>query len=146
MAVQPLSTSPFIAQETIVASGLTFPDYLKQFDGQHAEWLCGDVIIMTNNTQHADILGFVLSLLRLYLGMMKLGKALPVGVSMYLGDQQPAREPDVVIGLNDHLDRIKATFLDGAADIVIEIVSPESEMRDYVLKYREYETAGVREY
>jgi Uma2 family endonuclease len=36
--------------------------------------------------------------------------------------------------------------MDGAADIVIEIVSLESAQRDYGEKFHEYEQAGVREY
>lgn len=58
----------------------------------------------------------------------------------------PAREPDIMIVLNEHRDRIQPTFLDGAADIAIEIVSPESVERDYDDKFKEYQEAWVREY
>lgn len=36
--------------------------------------------------------------------------------------------------------------MDGPADLVIEIVSPESVLRDRGEKYAEYEAGGVREY
>ena len=32
------------------------------------------------------------------------------------------------------------------ADLVIEVVSPESVERDRIKKYNDYETAGIREY
>jgi Uma2 family endonuclease len=36
--------------------------------------------------------------------------------------------------------------MDGVADIVIEVVSPESATRDYCEKFHEYEQGGVPEY
>ncbi|MDZ4763098.1 MAG: Uma2 family endonuclease, partial [Chloroflexota bacterium] len=56
------------------------------------------------------------------------------------------REPDLMIVLKEHQDRRTPTFLDGVADICIEIVSPESVERDYVTKFEEYEKGGVAEY
>ena len=41
---------------------------------------------------------------------------------------------------------IKRTYVDGAPDLVIEIVSPDSESRDWREKYLDYEKSGVREY
>ncbi|MEJ7756097.1 MAG: Uma2 family endonuclease [Nocardioidaceae bacterium] len=38
------------------------------------------------------------------------------------------------------------TYLDGAADLAIEIISPESIGRDRGEKFVEYEAAGIREY
>ena len=42
--------------------------------------------------------------------------------------------------------RFKPDFLDGPADLVVEIVSPESIDRDRVKKFAEYQAGGVREY
>jgi Uncharacterized protein conserved in cyanobacteria len=36
--------------------------------------------------------------------------------------------------------------LQGAADLVVEVVSEESQHRDRVQKFEEYQSAGVREY
>ena len=41
---------------------------------------------------------------------------------------------------------MKRTYLDGPADLVVEIISPDSQSRDRGDKYYEYEAAGVREY
>ena len=65
---------------------------------------------------------------------------------MYLGDDKPAREPDLLVILNDHADRIKENRVEGAVDIAVEIVSPESTVRDRGDKFDEYEAAGVPEY
>lgn len=41
---------------------------------------------------------------------------------------------------------LRENYLDGAADLVVEIVSPESIGRDRGEKFVEYEAAGIREY
>jgi Uma2 family endonuclease len=56
------------------------------------------------------------------------------------------REPDMQLILNANLDNLMPTYMNGAADIVIEVVSPESQQHDYAEKLYEYEKAGVREY
>jgi Uma2 family endonuclease len=56
------------------------------------------------------------------------------------------REPDMLFVASDHLDRLQDTYLDGPADLVVEIVSPESGPRDRGDKFYEYEAGGVPEY
>ena len=56
------------------------------------------------------------------------------------------REPDLMIVLKTNPHELKDTYLDGAADICIEVVSEESIDRDHGEKFREYEVGGVPEY
>jgi Uma2 family endonuclease len=133
--------------ETVVAEGVSFENFLEFFAEKHAEWLMGKVIlIVTNNTLHQRIQMFLGTLLNLFLGYKSLGQILSAGVSMYISDNQPARQPDLLVILNEHRDRIKAQYIAGPADIAIEIVSPESSKRDRGDKVDEYEAAGVQEY
>jgi Uma2 family endonuclease len=44
------------------------------------------------------------------------------------------------------LFRLNKTYYDGAPDVIVEILSPESSTHDRKIKYSEYEAAGVREY
>ena len=46
----------------------------------------------------------------------------------------------------DHLGRFKENRLEGAADLVVEIISPESVDRDRDRKFYEYEQGGILEY
>src|SRR5690606_15648897 len=57
-----------------------------------------------------------------------------------------SREPDVQVVLPASVERIKDTYLDGPADLVVEIISPESDTRDRVDKFAEYQAGGVSEY
>lgn len=133
--------------ETIIAEGVSFENFLKYFGEQHSEWLVGKVIsVVSNNTRHNLILGFLYNILSLFLGLKASGRVLLAGVPMRITDDRPVREPDLLIILNENRQRIKATYLEGPADIAVEIVSPESHDRDRGKKLREYEAAGVREY
>jgi Uma2 family endonuclease len=131
-----------------VATGekISFADFLRRYDGQHAEWLVGEVNVMSNNLTHQDLLLFLVKLLGLYLDFKPVGKLLMAGFSMYIAEDVPARQPDILIVLNEHLAHITETYLDGPADIAVEIVSPESVTRDRGAKFAEYEAAGVGEY
>jgi Uma2 family endonuclease len=129
------------------APTLSFADYLVEYDGQRAEWLMGSVeVYMANNIQHQLILLFLAKLLGLYLDTRRRGLLLLAGVPMYLGEDKPARQPDLMVVMNENRGRLRETYLDGPADIAVEIVSPESVQRDYGEKFHEYEAAGVREY
>jgi Uma2 family endonuclease len=134
--------------EIIIAENVTFEEFLTRFSEQHTEWIDGKVILLTmsNNTPHQAILFVLSTLFGMFLGARKLGQVLLAGVPMRLVNVTPKREPDILIVLNEHADRIKLNHLDGAADIVVEIVSPESTDRDRGRKFREYEAGGVPEY
>jgi Uma2 family endonuclease len=56
------------------------------------------------------------------------------------------REPDLLFVEKAHYSRVKQLFLDGPADLVIEIISDESVTRDRADKFYEYQAGGVREY
>ena len=56
------------------------------------------------------------------------------------------RIPDVAFFKKDHQGKIKPTYSDGGADLVIEVISPSSRGQDRGDKFYEYETAGIEEY
>jgi Uma2 family endonuclease len=132
--------------ERSVERSITFDEFLVEYAEQHAEWVDGEVILIVNNTEHNDFLLFIGTLLRLFLQIRNLGKVTLAGVPMRLTSEKTGREPDLMILLGENTKRIKATYVDGAADIAIEIVSPESVGRDYGDKFKEYAAAGVQEY
>lgn len=135
--------------EVILAEGVSYEDYRVRFDGQHTEWVMGYVIEkdMTNNTPHNRLihfLSFLFTSFMLYRGIE--GEVLLAGITMFLGNDKPAREPDLMIVLGDKVAKITPQHLEGAADLCVEVVSPESIERDRVKKLKEFEAAGVAEY
>jgi Uma2 family endonuclease len=125
---------------------LTFEDFLEAYDGVHAEWVDGRVFVMSpNSTRHTQLLRFLMSALQYYAEKHEAGEVFLPGMPMRT-TERAGREPDVFFVGRERLDLVKAGYLDGPADLVIEIVSPESRNRDRGEKFFEYEKGGVREY
>ena len=127
---------------------MSYEQFLEWTDDKtHAEWIDGVVQLMAPVADgHQDISGFLAALLRLRAEQRNAGRVLTAPFQMRLSTIARGREPDILFVDQSRLDRIMRTHLDGPADLVIEIVSPESVLRDRGEKYGEYETAGVREY
>jgi len=85
-------------------------------------------------------------LVRAYVDERSLGTVLSPPFQMRCSDTAPGREPDLLFVAKSNRDRIQKTFLDGPADLAVEIISPESRTRDTIDKLREYESGGVMEY
>lgn len=60
--------------------------------------------------------------------------------------EQNVLQPDLLVVLSEHLDRLHEEGVMGAPDLVIEAVSPSSKLYDRVNKHMAYEQAGVPEY
>lgn len=111
------------------------------------EWVDGKVEFMAPaNTEHSEAHGFLLALLRVFVGHFELGKVWGPELAVKLPNLRRRRVPDVVFVAQSRLEIVRPTFIDGAPDLIMEIVSPDSVGRDWRTKYQEYEAAGVREY
>ena len=109
-----------------------------------AEWVDGEVVMYSPaSKRHQDLADFLTSVLRLFVEQHRLGVVLSAPFQMKL---ERGREPDLLFVAREHLDRLKEAYLDGPADLVVEIVSPESVGRDRGETYYEYAQGGVPEY
>jgi Uma2 family endonuclease len=127
---------------------MSFEEFLKFGDEDTwAEWIDGEVIFMYSaSSKHQDIVLFLAQVLGLYVRTHNLGDILLAPFAMKLEKERRGREPDLLFVCNERKHLIEPTFLNGAADVVIEVISPESISRDRGEKFVEYESAGVREY
>jgi Uma2 family endonuclease len=133
------------ASEAIIAKGVSWDDYMEHYAADFAEWADGDVFTMAPvRFIHNQLSLFLAHLFREYLSRTGGGIVLHSPFVMKLSTS--SREPDVSVVLPQNVTRIKETFLDGPADLVVEISSPESDSRDRVVKFSEYEAGGVPEY
>lgn len=131
----------------IVATGVSYDDYMAHYAEQFHEWVKGSVIRMSpESITHAMLIKYLEHLLDTYFALKPIGRAISAPFVMRLPDLDIAREPDVQVILNDNPGNLTDTAMVGAADICIEVVSPESATRDFGDKFIEYEKAGVREY
>ncbi len=127
---------------------MTFEEFLQWGDEDTwAEWVNGEVIQLSPaSDRHQDLVVFLSALLRHFAEARQGGVVRTAPFPMKTGPALGAREPDIIYVAREHLDRLKKNYLDGPADIVVEIISPESRGRDRGEKFYEYEQAGVPEY
>src|SRR5215510_7833057 len=112
-----------------------------------AEWVDGYVIMTSPASEpHQTIVDFFVQILGIYVQQRDLGRILSAPFQMKLSAVRSGREPDLLFIALENLGRLKKTYLDGPADLAIEVVSPESRLRDRGEKLAEYEMGGVREY
>jgi Uma2 family endonuclease len=126
---------------------MTFEQFLEWGDETTwAEWVDGEVILVPTSTKHQRLLMFLLKVLVSYVEEFGLGEVFPPPYVMRLPSRPSGREPDLLFIASENLHRLQEKFLDGPADLVVEIISEDGQTRDRVSKFAEYQTAGVREY
>jgi Uma2 family endonuclease len=148
--LEPNVVSPERAQ-SLAAVGprrCTFEEYLKLGeDTDRTEWIDGTVIKMASDTvTHHRIVSFLAMVLSLYSEVHGLGEVFRSLFAMKLEAQRRGREPDILFVSCDRANLIKENYLDGPADLAVEVISPESVGRDRGEKFIEYEAAGIPEY
>ena len=110
------------------------------------EWKNGSLVaVEPTSDEHDDEMLFLASAMRYYAEEQDAGRVKADGFAEWL-DEETIRVPDVAFFRKDNLGKIKSTHSEGGADLVIEIVSRDSRMRDKGEKFYEYERAGVEEY
>ncbi|HRW06197.1 MAG TPA: Uma2 family endonuclease [Caldilineaceae bacterium] len=127
---------------------MSYQEYHQSFDEDvHVEWVNGEaVIFMSAATRHQIIVAYLFHLLRNYIEFHRLGTLLSAPYEMKVSPNSNAREPDLLFIKTENKHYLEEQRLAGAADLVVEVVSPESVKRDNEEKFAEYEAAGVQEY
>ena len=144
-------TATYAAQtEQLPAQGQwTYEDYARlPDDGWRYEVIRGELYMSpAPRPLHQDVITLFSFFLVDYLRRRSLGKAYvsPIDVNLpgQLGDPV---QPDLLFIRNERLHIIGETFIDGAPDLVMEVLSPSNAAHDRSLKYELYAEAGVPEY
>jgi len=145
MAIESGGSRPATKYKPPLVSWEDFHDWLDE--DTWAEWVDGEIIKMSPaSTAHQRLVRFLLLFLDHFIEHHQLGELFLPPFLMRLASRPSGREPDLLFVASEHADRIKETYLDGPADLVVEIVSPESEKRDRNEKYLEYEAAKIPEF
>ena len=130
-----------------VTEKITYEEFLRKYSDVHAEWVDGEVILlMTASNRHQDLVDWLIAILRMFVETHNLGWVRSAPFNMQMPTVGRGREPDILFVASSRLHIVQDSNLSEAADLVIEIVSPESVGRDRGEKFVEYEAAGVREY
>ena len=124
---------------------MTYEEFLEWADEDTlAEWVHGEVVMRSPaSLPHQNIVEFLCEVLKSYAFFHHLGTVVQAPFQMKM---EHGREPDILFITRNHTGRLKHTYLDGPADLVVEVISPESAGRDRGDKFYEYERGGVPEY
>jgi Uma2 family endonuclease len=142
-----ISDLVYVPSGQIVATGVSAEDYEAHYAEQRCEWVNGTVIRMTPaKLRHNLLIHYLGDLVGAYFEFRPIGTLVPSPFVMRLDALKARREPDLMVILNSNPHTLTDTYLDGAADICIEVLSDESSVRDRGEKYNEYEQGGVKEY
>jgi Uma2 family endonuclease len=95
--------------------------------------------------RHQDTRLFVAVMLKTFVEMIDAGLVRESPFRLRL-DSGNVYEPDIVFVANSNFDRVRDTHVEGAADMIIEVLSEESTALDRGEKFVAYEASGVREY
>ncbi len=136
------------AERTLALEPMTYEQFLAWADEDtHAEWVDGKVVIMSSvSREHVLVKKFLLKLIDHFVENHDLGEVLDEPFQMKTDPELPGRSPDIVFVSKDNLSRLKTVYLDGPADLAVEVISPDSRGRDRGEKFYEYEEGGVKEY
>jgi Uma2 family endonuclease len=114
-------------------------------DNQY-ELIGGELILVpAPKTYHQRISGRLYRIISEFVLSNKLGEVMYAPVDVLLTEKDKP-QPDIFFIAKDRLDIIKEQHVDGAPDLIIEILSPSTASRDRVEKSRLYFTHGVKEY
>jgi len=125
---------------------MTYEEFLDWCDEDGiVEWVNGDVIMASPaSAKHQRIGSFLEHILYNYVESRQLGEIFRAPFQMKL--EFSGREPDIIYINSLHLNQIKKVYMEGPADMVVEIISTGSRKRDRKDKFIEYESAGISEY
>ena len=152
MAMSIISSHPELKDREEPAVYLPKPMTEQEFvdwcnDETWAEWIDGRVLVMSPvNLEHARLTSFLIHLFRAFVDEHDLGDVLTEPFQIRFSKLRRRRSPDLIFVSKGRMPDPQATHFEGAPDLIVEVVSWDSQNRDRREKFFEYEAAGVREY
>jgi Uma2 family endonuclease len=115
-------------------------------DGRRYEVVRG-VLLMSPAPEmaHQGVIAEIFGYLREQIFFSRRGLVFTGPVDVVLAPKTTV-QPDVLVILKEHLDRMQEKRVMGAPDLAVEVISPSSATYDRLVKYSVYEQAGVPEY
>ena len=136
-----------MVKQEIQSSRLTYEDYL-QFpdDGKRHEIIEGDhYMTPAPRTKHQRISRRLLVALSGFAASRRLGEVFAAPFDVVLSDENVV-QPDLLFVSAARADIVTEDNVQGAPDLIVEILSESSRKKDEVTKRKLYERFGVQEY
>ena len=126
----------------------TYADWLGlPDDGFRYELIEGELFVSPSpSVQHQIAISSLLSAVYQHAKEADLGLVLTAPIGVRLPEEETIVQPDLLFISRERLDLVKDNVIDGAPDLVVEILSPSNWVFDRTRKQKAYEQAGVGEY
>lgn len=125
---------------------LTYEDYCRMPSGNRYELVEGDIRMTPSpSVFHQRISRRIEKVLLEWVERHELGEVLHAPIDVVLSEHNVV-QPDILYVARERLGIIKEANIQGAPDLVVEILSPSDAEWDRVTKRRVYARFGVREF
>lgn len=124
----------------------TAKDYFLLPEGTLCQLIYGELIMSpAPSPKHQDIVKKLFLIFNNTIDKNKLGITYFSPVDVYF-DEENILQPDIVIIFKENYNKIKEKFIQGAPDIVVEVLSTTNAYYDLKFKKNIYERFNVKEY
>ncbi|MBI5304901.1 MAG: Uma2 family endonuclease [Chloroflexi bacterium] len=150
MAQAPTLASPAIPSTPLPEQGKwTYEDWLKLPENDYRYEIIDGVLHMApppNFEKHQKPAFELATQLKLFAKANKLGLVGVAPTGVRLPTQSVPLQPDIFFVAAGRNDVRFGHFVEGAPDLIVEVLSPSNWMYDRQEKFQAYQDAGVREY
>lgn len=148
MALKAISTAAISLRQWPSSGEWTYQDYLDlPDDGYRYEVIDGELYMApAPDTEHQMTSGELEFALRAFVKTHKLGVVLDAPCDVLLEPGGAPVQPDIFFISQGRTHIITSQNVQGAPDLIIEILSPSNPDHDRVRKFKLYGQAGVAEY
>ncbi|MFN3532397.1 MAG: Uma2 family endonuclease [Candidatus Brocadia sp.] len=131
---------------TIEKKKYTYEDYLKTPEDKRYELINGELLLTPSPIpNHQRVSGKLEFMVRKFITENNQGEVFYAPCDVYL-DNENVIQPDILFISKERLNIVGEKNIQGAPDLVIEIISEYSVYRDMAQKKRLYARFGVKEY
>ena len=124
----------------------TVKDYMSTPDGKRYQLLDGELVVAPSpTTKHQSIIGQLYLTMTQFVTQSQLGRVWVAPLDVVLSDHDVA-QPDLFFVSNARENIVTEANVQGAPDLVVEILSPATAKYDREYKMTLYSRHGVREY
>ena len=124
----------------------TYEDYLHFPEDKRYEIIDGEVhMVPSPGEAHQDVCANLAFVLRVFVKENALGKVYFAPLDVVFSEIDVV-QLDIMFISKERLNIITERNIQGAPDLIVEIISPSSEYRDRVIKRKLYSKYGVKEY
>ncbi len=124
----------------------TYEDYLNLPEDRRYEIIDGELyMVPAPFTYHQKVQGKLFYLIYDYVEDHDLGEVFSAPIDI-LFSKTDVVQPDIIFIAHENMHILKKENVQGAPDLVVEVLSPSSVKRDYEIKMKLYSRFGVKEY